>query len=330
MKKYQSILVGFFLFVFISSCSKSEDPTVINETNVITETVSSITSTTAVSGGVITVDGGANVSEKGVVWGANPNPTITLSTKTNDGTNTGPFSSLIIGLLNNSTYYLRAYATYNKGTVYGNELIFTTKNVFGVPITDIDGNSYQTVIICNQTWSRTNLNVSRYRNGDVIPQVSDPSVWANLTTGAWCYYNNDPSNGAIYGKLYNWYAVTDPRGLAPTGWHIPTINEYAALSNCLGDINVSGGKMKEIGTIHWRSPNKAAINSSSFTGLPGGSRSVSNGSFSNIGEYGYFWSSSHRNYFYVWSLNLSYYNGGALISDVHNKSWGQSVRLVKD
>ena len=90
------------------------------------------------------------------------------------------------------------------------------------------------VTICNQYWMPKNLDVDHYRNGDPIPQVTDPEVWGTLTTGAWCYYNNDPANGAVYGKLYNWYAVNDPRGLAPAGWHIPTEAEMIVMSDCLG------------------------------------------------------------------------------------------------
>ncbi len=111
-------------------------------------------------------------------------------------------------------------------------------------VSDIDGNIYKIVTIGNQTWTKSNLNVSRYRNGDPIPQVQDPSQWANLTTGAWCYYNNDPANGLIYGKLYNWYAVNDPRGIAPIDWHVPSDAEWTILTDFLGGINVAGGKMK--------------------------------------------------------------------------------------
>ena len=112
----------------------------------------------------------------------------------------------------------------------------------------IDENCIPSITICNQVWMLKNLDVSTYRNGDPIPQVTDPTTWVGLTTGAWCYYNNDPANGAIYGKLYNWYAVNDPRGLAPTGWHVPSDAEWTELSTCLDAISPTGnvgGKMKE-------------------------------------------------------------------------------------
>jgi uncharacterized protein (TIGR02145 family) len=139
---------------------------------------------------------------------------------------------------------------------------------------DIDSNTgtIGSVTICNQTWTDKNLDLSTYRNGDTIPQVTDQLKWANLKTGAWCYYNNDTANGRIYGKLYNWYAVTDPRGLAPKGWHIPSVAEWETLMNCLGGEFLAGGKMKETGTVHWLSPNDGANNSSKFTALPAGWR----------------------------------------------------------
>src|SRR5580765_7574137 len=96
--------------------------------------------------------------------------------------------------------------------------------------------------IGTQKWMSRNLDVTYYRNGDVIPHVTDPTKWQALTTGAWCWYNNDSANGAVYGKLYNWYAVNDPRGLVPAGWHIPSDAEWNTLSTYLGIY--AGGKMK--------------------------------------------------------------------------------------
>jgi uncharacterized protein (TIGR02145 family) len=121
-------------------------------------------------------------------------------------------------------------------------------------VTDIDGNSYNLVEIDTQLWISKNLNVSKYRNGDEIPQVQDASEWAALTTGAWCYYENKEENGTTYGKLYNWYAVNDPRGLAPEGFHIPSDEEWNDLIENLGGENVAGGKMKEKGKVHWDEP----------------------------------------------------------------------------
>ncbi|MEI6089552.1 MAG: FISUMP domain-containing protein [bacterium] len=152
------------------------------------------------------------------------------------------------------------------------------------------------VLICNQFWMGCNLNVAHYRNGDPIPQVSDPLEWRALTTGAWCYYNNDPKNGEIYGKLYNWYAVNDPRGLAPAGWYVPSDEEWTELENCIGGKDIAGGKLKSMGTIEtgdglWFSPNNGATNETGFAAVPGGYRyHVSD--FLNIGVDAYFWTST--------------------------------------
>jgi uncharacterized protein (TIGR02145 family) len=190
------------------------------------------------------------------------------------------------------------------------------------------------VTICNQVWATRNLDVTTYRNGDPIPQVTDPTLWANLTTGAWCYYNNDPANGPIYGKLYNWYAVNDPRGLAPTGWQVPSYAKWGFLINCLGGVNVAGGKMKstgilELGTGLWQSPNVDATNASGFTGLPEGYRS-NDGTFSNIGYGGYWWSSLEYDTTFAWNFALSYSTGGATNGVELPKNYGFSVRCLRN
>ena len=152
------------------------------------------------------------------------------------------------------------------------------------------GSDIETVMIGDQEWTTKNLNVSKYRNGDIIPEVKDQNEWDELTTGAWCYYNNDPKNGEIYGKLYNWYAVNDSRGLAPTGYHIPTVAEYNILQTELGGLT-SGGPLKEAGFAHWIAPNTGATNTSGWTGLPGGQRNY-NSTFQYIQEGAAFWTSS--------------------------------------
>jgi uncharacterized protein (TIGR02145 family) len=116
-------------------------------------------------------------------------------------------------------------------------------------VTDIDGNVYQTVTLGGQVWMAENLKVTRYRNGDPIPCVNDASAWSGLSTGAYCHYNNDFNNAAIYGRLYNWYAVSDSRNIAPGGWHVPTDTEWQTLVDLLGGSSVAGGKMKTTGTI---------------------------------------------------------------------------------
>lgn len=132
-------------------------------------------------------------------------------------------------------------------------------------VTDIDGNVYKTVTIGNQAWMAENLKVMRYRNGDAIPNVTGGTDWSNLSTGAYCSYDNDDNNIDTYGLLYNWYAVDDSRNLAPEGWHVPTDEEWKELEMYLGMSQSEaddtgyrgtdeGGKLKEVGTTHWQSP----------------------------------------------------------------------------
>jgi uncharacterized protein (TIGR02145 family) len=161
-------------------------------------------------------------------------------------------------------------------------------------ISDIDSNTYKTIKIGNQVWMAENLNVSHYRNGDTITQVLDDNKWKELTIGAWCYIYNREIYGKTYGKLYNWYAVNDPRGLAPLGWHVPTDNEWYTLIEYLGGKDIAGGKLKEIGTTYWNSPNEGATNESGFTALPGGCRSGSFGFFSDFTSFGIWWSGSGK------------------------------------
>ena len=198
--------------------------------------------------------------------------------------------------------------------------------------------------ICNQTWMVKNLDTDHYRNGDPIPQVTDPAAWAGLTTGAWCYYLNDPANGATYGKLYNWYAVNDPRGLAPSGWHIPTNDEWLTLVGCLGGEDIAGGKLKEIGTTHWLEPNTGATNETGFTALPANLRQPT-GDFSPLftpflylGVGAHWWTTTEAEAEFIgienkiWALNVAvYYFSNSFQHEIYNyKTTGFSVRCVKD
>jgi uncharacterized protein (TIGR02145 family) len=310
-----------------------------------------ISTTSVKSGGDILGNGGSPITVSGVVWSTSPNPTISLQTKTTDGTVSGNFISSITGLIANTTYYIRAYATNIGGTRYGNEESFTTNPI----VTDIDGNSYETVSFGNcGTWGMKNLNVSRYTDGTIIPQVTDPVQWANLTTGAWCYYNNDPANGAVYGKLYNGYAVAgiynsaslnNPalrKKLAPVGYHIMSSSDYGCLLSRLGGTSVAGGKMKETGTSHWSPPNTGALNSINFSALPGGFRwhtitTIISSQFISITNSAYFWVSnaySCSDNTYPSTLCGGYinlnHNTISLNSGAAYLFNGMSVRFVKD
>jgi uncharacterized protein (TIGR02145 family) len=188
---------------------------------------------------------------------------------------------------------------------------------------------YKSVGICCQSWMTENLNVSTYRNGDPIPKVTSDAAWSALTTGAYCYFNNDSTTyAAIYGKLYNWYAVNDPRGLAPEGWHIPSDFEWTTLGSCLGGNNLAGGYLKEINTTHWTTPNSGATNLTAFTGLPGGIRYY-DGSFLPIGLNSFWWSSTEYTSNWAFCRYNSNYSTW-LDSGSFDKPDGMSIRCIRD
>jgi uncharacterized protein (TIGR02145 family) len=202
----------------------------------------------------------------------------------------------------------------------------------GPNISDSEGNSYKTVTIGTQTWMAENLKVSKYNDGTTIPNITDNTQWSNLTTGAWSYYNNDEANNAINGKLYNWYAVSKisngNKNVCPTGWHVPTDAEWTVLTDYLGGESVAGGKMKEVGTTSWNSPNTNATNTSLFSALPGGYRYF-NGNYVNIGNVGNWWSSTEVLTDVAWFRYLSNLYGIANRSN-NEKFFGLSVRCLRD
>ncbi|MDP4238126.1 MAG: fibrobacter succinogenes major paralogous domain-containing protein [Bacteroidota bacterium] len=196
-------------------------------------------------------------------------------------------------------------------------------------LTDIDGNVYHSVKIGTQTWMVENLKVTKYRNGESIPNVTDNDTWLLLGTGACCNYNNDAVNVAKYGKLYNWYALADSRNIAPAGWHVPSDAEWTTLTTFLGGESMSGGKLKETGTTDWASPNANATNRVGFSALPGGYRGNYDGGFYGIGNYGYWWGFSDDGTCNGWNRGMSF-NFINVGRNRYNKSAGFSLRCVKD
>ena len=197
------------------------------------------------------------------------------------------------------------------------------------------------ITIGKQVWMNKNFEVTTYRDGTPIPEVTDPTAWVELKTGAWCYYNNDAANGATYGKLYNWYAVAGihdvaslndtslRKQFAPIGWHVPTDSEWATLITFLGEKFVAGSKLKEVDNLHWHSPNTDATNSTGFTCLPGGSRYSSDGLFYDNSYTAYLQSSSEKDATNAWSVALSY-GDGDINRPFYNKTSGFSVRCLRD
>lgn len=195
-------------------------------------------------------------------------------------------------------------------------------------VTDIDGNVYTTVQIGNLVFTVQNLKTTHYRNGDPIGNGNEKTSSLMNTTGMCWDYQNDPAKSLVYGKLYNFYAVDDPRKLAPEGWHVSTDDDWQALNTTLGGAAVSGGKLKEAGTGHWASPNTAATNESGFTALPGGIYTI-NGSFLGLTKGAYFWTSTKVNSGDAWDREL-YYKHGEIHRNPGMMGEGYSVRMVKD
>jgi uncharacterized protein (TIGR02145 family) len=208
--------------------------------------------------------------------------------------------------------------------------VFNSQLSYGT-MTDQDGNTYKTIKIGTQTWMAENLRTTKYRNGDAIPEVTGEAYWKALSTeDAYCNINNTTNRDTIatFGRLYNWYAVSDIRNIAPAGWHVPSVEEWNVLTDYLGGGEVAGGKLKEIGTTHWTSPNEGATNETGFTALPGSNRS-DDGVFYSIGSWGIFWTSSELHPTEVFCRSIRNERSW-VYNHIRSKNEGNSVRCVKD
>lgn len=215
-----------------------------------------------------------------------------------------------------------------------NSAIFNSNLTYGTMV-DQEGNSYKTIIIGNQTWMAENLRTTKFRDGSNIPNVSDKTRWHSLNTGAYCNFNNTLNSDSIimFGRLYNWYVVSDRRILAPEGWHIPSVSEWGVLTNYLGGLTVAGGKLKEVGITHWLSPNKGGTNESGFTALPAGYRGIINGkdSFVYLNFGSIWWSSTTYDNTYAWSRGISSESSSVFVDyEDSDKVYGMSIRCIKD
>jgi uncharacterized protein (TIGR02145 family) len=191
-------------------------------------------------------------------------------------------------------------------------------------VKDYEGNLYTTIKIGSQVWMAENLRTSVYNDGTPIDKVSGGTGWTALTTGAYCWYNNDSATYEIpYGKLYNWHTVNTGK-LCPVGWHVPTDAEWTILTTGLGGTGVAGGKLKETGITHWLSPNSGATNESGFTALPGGGLT---GTFHYIGSFGYCWSATEVSTDEAWQRTM-YYNHYYVTRTNYLKTYGLSVRCI--
>jgi len=219
-----------------------------------------------------------------------------------------------------------------KNYLFCSALVVLTINTIAQTVTDVDENIYNTVIIGTQTWMKENLKTTKFNDSASIPFVTEDSAWIALTTLGYCWYNNDIDNKSTYGALYNWYAVSrttnGDKNICPSGWHVPTDDEWITFNDFLGGSAVAGGKLKETGTSHWKDPNSNATNEYGFTALPGGFRGT-DGIYYDLNEWGNWWSSTPYDDYQAWLRWLNY-EDGILGRGYYSEPSGISVRCLKD
>ncbi len=324
---------------YSSEASFTTNP--VSGATITTAEVTEITTNSAVSGGIISDDGGSPVIARGVCWSTSPDPT-TDDAITSDESGSGSFTSSLTGLLPNTTYYIRAYATNSAQTAYGNTLSFTTKPV--AIVTLFDGHEYSSISIGNQVWMTENLQTTHYQNGDPIITGLSNNDWSNTTSGAYAIYNNDAANIDSYGLLYNWYAVTDNRNICPAGWHVPSNNEWAILADYLIANGYGfGGNGIDIGkamaeTSGWNAStitgtvgnDQPGNNISGFSAVPAGFRNVT-GLYDYAESYAFWWSISESSAGSIYALHsFLQYSSDILGNTAFNKHKGLSVRCLRD
>lgn len=303
--------------------------------------VTSITSNSAVSGGIINYSGGDSVTAKGICWNIITAPTLD-NPHTMDGSGNDHYLSHLSGLSGNTTYYVRSYAVNSVGTAYGNEVSFTTFSdsaavvlfspvlfntdlTYGT-VTDADYNEYKTIQIGSQTWMAENLKTTVFRNGAQIGNLTVVSAWSTYTLDAFCWYDNNVAFKTIYGGLYNWYAV-NTGNLCPAGWHVPSSGEFETLITFLGGEGEAAVKLKESSSDHWLPSDAGADNESGFSALPGGFLSA--GEFLFFRSAGYWWSSSESNPASASCITIGN-NINPIGVDTRSKTTGMSIRCIKD
>ena len=318
-----------------------------------TVSASDVTDVSATCGGNVTHDGGATVTERGVYWGTSPNPEVNGSRTSANGSGTGSFTVSLTGLTPNTTYYVKAYATNSVGTGYGSEVSFTTNSTSSftcgtTTLTDVDGNTYNTVQIGQQCWMKENLRTTHYADHTEIPAGStysdtDPYRYAP---------NNDEGNVPTYGYLYNWSAVmwnsssssanpSGVQGICPNGWHVPSDAEWTQLTDYVSSQSryVCGSDNTYIAkalasTTGWSSStNTCAVgntpsnnNATGFGAFPAG---FYYGTYDGFGGYANFWSATEDSGSDAYYRSLSY-DGARVYRYPISKNYGFSVRCLRD
>jgi len=322
MKNFSGSVAATFLITtcLLFSCSKGDIPVVT------TAEITGINPTSVQTGGTIIDDGGLEITSRGVCWNTSGNPT-TANQRTIDGSGAGSFVSTPRQLVPKTYYTLRAYATNKAGTGYGEERSFLTGEIVIGSVNDLEGNTYMTISMGNQTWMAENLKSEKYNDGTPIPLVPESSTWNGLTTPGLCWYNNDSSTyKSTYGALYNWHAVASGK-LCPEGWHVPSDPEWLIMTSYLGGEDVAGDKLKEEGDEHWLIFNEKSTNETFFTALPGGARIE--GDYSSLGYSCAFWTATSYDDANAWGRVLEAGESYLLYGYV-DKNYGLSVRCIKN
>lgn len=339
-------LCAALVLVLLASCSddSSTNPEPTKEASlptVTTDTLQTLGMTGVWAIGTVVDDGGAELTATGMCWSTSPNPTIADSTSS-WGLSLLQISGWVCLLEPNTHYYIRAFATNSQGTAYGNQLEFTTFPAVEV-VTDVDGNIYHTVTIGNQVWMVENLKVTHFADSTAINHVLHED-WDGYPFDAYCNYLDNPVWSDSLGRLYNWAAVMDPKGLAPEGWRIPNDNDWKVLEMYAGMLSDEadimndwrgsdeGGKLKQAGVDNWGIPNTGATDEFGFGALPGGYREW-DGFEGSVGVRGFYWTSSiyygqvfeFDAYFRCFSNNRTDILRGHL-----PKTYGMSVRCIKE
>lgn len=330
--------ISFHFFIFISliliRCEQYEKM----NASITTLEVSNITPYSAELRGKIEPDGELPILSRGICWGLEPNPNIYDNSYIAEG-GVGEYNFETKKLNAGKTYYVKAFYSNKRDTIYGNQVEFNTQDYlifnpdlnYGT-VTDIDGHIYKTIKIGDQTWMVENLRTTRYQNGDPIDHVTDLSNWGHfqIQTGAYTYYDNDPSNKNIHGALFNWYAAVDERNIAPTGWHVPSVEDWEKLINHLDPFKNGnyGHALRETTTAHWYQDgqfNRFSTNSTGFTAIPSGK--VVPEYYWDLGSYwAYYWTSTGTQD----GSSCVYLSDQISIDYMQPNARGFSIRCVKD
>lgn len=278
--------------MLLFSCKKNNERTIVT-----TLSANATCGNNAMAASSVISFGETVVSQRGVIWAMHAEPTLGDNLgRTKNEFGSGTFESNISGLIPNTDYYVRAYALREGETFYGNSVKFNSlkipcacnpANLFNEnlnygTVTDIDNNIYKTIVIGNQEWMAENLRVGHYRNGERIPNISDPYQWPGYPEGAFGWQGNDSVHyGCPYSKLYSWFAATNPKNICPEGWHLPSKQEFEELINYLGGDSVAGEKLRASNFYYWNSSNLSGSNASGFSAV--GSGYIGTGVSGNLG-----------------------------------------------